>query len=305
MSGHVQLPNHYARKLMLESMQNLARYPIKSAEAYRNALLGKGALGVNPLLTIDSDAELNWLKHQLLTTVAEGRMIDFGYIPNAILKHESVRSRLAFEMGEFLHPYATWFGVSRWEGGCNGYFVSPHPQWPGQILVIETYGVSLPDLMDVVLIYDIISIETAINDTVVRPYPMKHQDNETDEQRRLRGSNSLDPLVVMLSLLHDASVPIHPIDAPHKLNKKRAQQGKVPIPSHTLVDTRDYVAHFASRTTHSSARHQRGGTHASPVAHWRRAHMRTLEDGRLVPVRSSKVNWRDTEELHRLFYRLR
>lgn len=303
--AHVELPQKFARKLMIETMQNLARYPIKSAEAFRNAILDKGALGVNPLITIQNDAELGWLKHQIKTTIQEGRMIDFGFIPNAIIKHESIRSRLAFEMNEFVHPYETWFGVSRWEGGCNGYYISPHPEYPGQILVVETYGVSLPDLMDVVLIYDIISIEANINDTIVRPFPMRHQTTETDEERRARGSNSLDPLVTMLSLLHDASVPIIGHETPFKLNKRREQQGKHPLPAHTQVDTRHYVAHFAGRTTHSTARHQHGGTHASPVAHWRRAHLRTLEDGRIVPVRSSKVNWRDTEELHRLFYRLR
>jgi hypothetical protein len=83
------------------------------------------------------------------------------------------------------------------------------------------------------------------------------------------------------------------------LNKARAKKGLTEIPSHTMVQTRDYVTAFR----HGQSHHEKG-KHASPIAHWRRAHKRQLASGLIVPVRSSKVNWREAEEMHRLFYRV-
>jgi hypothetical protein len=107
----------------------------------------------------------------------------------------------------------------------------------------------------------------------------------------------------MLRLLADASIPITYREAPERLNKARVKQGKTPIPAHTTVHTHDYVTSFSHRSTVRGP--SKGGHHASPIAHWRREHFRHLADGRVIPVKSSKVNWRDHEELHRMFYRIR
>jgi hypothetical protein len=122
----------------------------------------------------------------------------------------------------------------------------------------------------------------------------------TRKDMEARGANCLDPMVTMLRLLADASVPIVDKPAPVRLNKARTKRGQWQIPAHTAVLTKDYVTAF--RAAHSG--HSEKGTHASPVAHWRRAHKRILADGRVVPVRSSKVNWRDSAELHRLLYKV-
>jgi hypothetical protein len=70
------------------------------------------------------------------------------------------------------------------------------------------------------------------------------------------------------------------------------------------VETRDYVSLFAAAVA-SIKRNQGTGHHASPVPHWRRAHQRHLVSGKVIPVRSTKVNWRDHGELHRLFSRVK
>jgi hypothetical protein len=304
----VYLPPEDAERFMILIMTHLVDWPLKTAESFRNAVLGNGAIAVNPLLGIENDNDVSFLKSSLKKVIAEGRMIDFGFIPNELYKTESLRSRRMFESGDFQHPYDTWLGIASWEGGSCGYYFTPHPADPSMILCIELYGVSVPQVGDAILIYDIISIEVkGIGQTLVHPAPMKHVQGysthfgQTEEEAgAARGANTLDPMVTMLRILADASIPIVDRPAPVKLNKHRVKKGLWEIPAHTAVLTKDYVTAFRAA---QAGMHEKG-THASPVAHWRRAHKRTLADGRIVPVRSSKVNWRETEELHRLFYRV-
>jgi hypothetical protein len=304
------LENDEAKKVVLELFQHLADWPIKTAEAFRNAVLGDGYLVINPMLNIQHEDSAKFLQELIRRTVAEGRMIDFGFIPNDLIQTESFRSRDAFEAGELQHPFDSWLAVSAWEGGMCGYHISPNVRYPDEILVLELYGVSIPGGVDAVIIYDVVSIQIARSEgkinTLLHPLDMI-MDNKMGEATieiamQKRGANSLDPLVTMLRLLADASVPVEPKPAPERLNRQRAKHGKFPIPAHTVVDTKDYVASYRSDIA-SPTRMGKGGHHASPMAHWRRAHQRTLASGRVVAVRSSKVNWRDTEELHRLFYR--
>jgi hypothetical protein len=232
-------------------------------------------------------------------------MIDFGFLPNDLIKAEAYRSSEMFEAGELQHPFENWLATSWWEGGMNGYHVSPNPIYPNEVLVLELYGISVPNVGDAVMIYDIVSIETqTLADGSHKTFlkPARTCIEETKATLQLRGSNSLDPVVTMLRLLADASVPVIPKPAPERLNKQRTRQGKFTIPQHTLVQTRDYVASFTG-SQQAAKPVGKGGHHASPTAHWRRAHSRVLASGRVVTVRSTKVNWRDTEELHRLFYR--
>lgn len=305
MRTELQLPRDSAIELIQLVMEHLRDWPVKSAEAFRNAILSDGMLAINPLFDVD-DGGVQFLKQLIRTTIAEGRMVDFGFIPNEVIKVESTRSRPMFEANEFQHPYETWLAVTSWEGGYNGYLICPHPYFPGETLVIELYGVSVPNVSDVIMIYDMVSVKVnGPGDTTVSPLRMDFSSEhvETEAELKLRGANSLDPLVTMLRLLADASIPITQRETPEKLNRARAKKGKGPLPGHTIVHTQDYVAQFQAAAS-GSKRYDKGGHHASPIAHWRRAHLRHLVDGRVIPVKSSKVNWRDAEELHRLFYRI-
>ena len=300
------LPQREAAEVVSLLFQHLADWPIKSAEAFRNAVLGNAMLAINPLLGITEQADVAYLRKAIKDCVADGRMIDFGFIPNAVIKRESIASRQMFEAGELPHPFESWLGVTSWEGGYNGYLIAPHPMRNGETLVVEIYGVNVaePKLGDTVLIYDMVSISAKPGNTLVSPAHMKYPGGhiESELEQRNRGSNSLDPLVTMLRLLADAAIPVTHVPAPAKLNAARAKKGRHLIPSHNVVHTKDYISAFQSRAYVKAA--AKGGKHASPVAHWRRGHVRHLSSGKLVPVKASKVNWRTEEELHRLFYKL-
>lgn len=289
-----------AQTLMKFVLDHLADHPIKTAESFRNAVL-HGSLAVNPLLGMELDA-VKPIQQMIVNAVTEGRMIDFGFIPNEVIKLESKRCRQMFEDGEFDYPYETWLGVSRWEGGMNGYLFITDQEFPGKVVSVELYGVAVPEVHDVILIYDMITISVSADGSRVTPILFKNV-KQTEDQLKARGANSHDPLVTMLRLLADASVPVIDHPAPERLNRARVRQGKAPIPPHIEVVTREYVAAFQRPST-AAGRESKGGHHASPVAHWRRAHRRHLASGKVIPVRSSKVNWRDPEEMRRLFYRI-
>lgn len=307
MNDSTLVPAEIAVEIIIQLFDTMKAYPIKTAEGFRNAALGNGMFAINPLLDINKRPDVDFLMDVIRKTIREGRMIDFGFISNKVLKAECVRAREVFEAGELRPPYPTWLAVSSWEGGMCGYYFSPYntdadDREPNRILGVELYGVSHPSLPDAVLVNDIVSLEVVgPGETRIHPYPMINGVLDTDDGIQTRGANLLDPLVTFLRFLADASIPIVDRPAPEKLNRHRVRQGKFPIPAHTRVETRDYVSMM---TRHASHQAPQGGHHASPIAHWRRAHQRQLGGGRVVPVRSSKVNWRDTEELHRLFYRI-
>ena len=260
---------------------------------------------INPVLSIETAQDADWLFDLVAETVMQGRMIDFGHLPNDVLKEVSPANRQAFEAGEFTHPYESWVGCHRWEGGFSAYWFGPHPGDHEATCAIEMYGVSLPEApiatADAALvIYDIVSMKMTPEGMRCWAFPLRPACDDIPEMGRI--ANSLDPLVVMLTLLHDASVPVTHSYAPVKLNRQRAKGGKAAIPARTVVHTEGYVT--AWRAAGAARKPAQGGHHASPIAHTRRAHQRLLASGRVVPVRSSKVNWRDHEEVRRMFYKV-
>ncbi|MBN8182021.1 hypothetical protein [Roseibium aggregatum] len=79
---------------------------------------------------------------------------------------------------------------------------------------------------------------------------------------------------------------IEHVSVPPKLAKARARRGKPPLAGHyRLTDAYRTALQFER----SGKRPAQGGTHASPIPHLRRGHMRRLADGKLVNVRDCMV----------------
>lgn len=294
------LNNRDARLLISEVMEHIVDWPIKTAEAFRNAVLS-GGFAVNPLFKAKTEEIAEHFRGRIVEAVADGRMIDFGFLPNELMKEISQTTRDLYESNQLEHPYEEWLACARWEGGSCGYLFMTTSGFPGCVYCLELYGVDIPRLGGCILLYDAVGLETEGDSTTIHPTEFVVQ--QTDEELKARGANSLDPLVTMLRILADASVPIIDHPAPVRLNKARARAGKPPIPAHTEVKTGDYVSSYKSAKS-SRVRVSKGGHHSSPIAHNRRHHLRRLASGKVVPVRETKVNWRDSEALHRLFYRL-
>ena len=172
------------------------------------------------------------------------------------------------------------------------------PENSNRISCLELYGLRMPPNADLVLIYDIINLDIRrIGKTDVFPVQLVIRSQNTDiEALAARGANTLDPLVTFLKLLNDASIQIIDHPAPIKLNKMRSNRA--------ILDPGTQRCQGLCLNLPSIQIIKREGprrSSASPVAHSRRAHLRQLKSGRVIPVRDSKVNWRSAEELHRLF----
>jgi hypothetical protein len=300
--------NATSKEIIIRLLDNLATHPIKTAAGFRNAVM-EGLFAINPIIDIDREATVNFLIDITRQTVREGRMIDFGFIPNTMLKETSLKTREVFEAGELTHPYGTWLGVSQWEGGYCGYLIASGNEEEDpdfKMLAVEYYGVAVPGLPLAVMINDICAIDTINRETLTQPINLvsHHLGGFREFTPVMRAANLLDPIVTFLRILSDASVPVMDVPAPERLNRQRAKHGREPIPPHTLVVTRDYVSAYNSAVSRIRSE-GKGGHHESPVPHWRRAHKRHLASGSVIPVRSTKVNWRDSEELHRLFTRVK
>jgi hypothetical protein len=296
------IPGRAAEDLIIAVLEHLADYPIKTAEGFRNAVFD-GYFATNPLFGFTREEQVTPILNGIRAAVSEGRMIDFGRLSNEVFMQTALSSREMFEAGEFTHPYPDWLAVASWEGGMNGYLISNSRDGSEPVITcIEIYGVALPGRPPVILVYDLVGIDPVPGATRIRCAPFYGVVANTDDEMERRGANSLDPIVTFLRLLADASIPVVLKPAPEKLNKARMKAGKEPIPSHYEVQTRDYVSMLQAHKHAKPA--AKGGHHASPRSHWRRAHKRTLASGKVVTVRSSRVNWREPGELHRMFYRV-
>lgn len=104
---------------------------------------------------------------------------------------------------------------------------------------------------------------------------------------------------VLVTILATDNVPIERETPSPKLQAARRKAGKPPIPSHFTVRTEGYV----TALTKKPARHgSPTGTHASPIMHLRRGHLRRLPAGTTTWVRDCLVNARDGDALTRMAY---
>jgi hypothetical protein len=110
----------------------------------------------------------------------------------------------------------------------------------------------------------------------------------------------LDPTEAMCSVINatlyaigilatdgvDVSVEAYP----PKLNRRRIKRGQSPVPPYYKVNLRNYIT--AITNTHRLDSEHGDGTHASPIPHLRRGHVRRLTEERTTWVRDCLVNFR-------------
>jgi hypothetical protein len=112
--------------------------------------------------------------------------------------------------------------------------------------------------------------------------------NPTPNAEKAMAAGLADTIAAFCLIANARGVPQEYVPAPRKLNVKRERAGNPPLPAVTFIRTEVYCA--AAHNT------DRGGTHASPVPHLRRGHRRTLASGRVTWVRDTVVNCRSREE---------
>ena len=236
--------------------------------------------------------------------VAAGRLIDFGFLPNEIIKEGGTRGGPMYSAGALGHPFSgSWVMYHEWEEGVSCYLVSlleTDMQAGGDTEVVELEPVTLlgqPHLMvgDRVILEPHTTDERSKLKYRARAIPsmfryvasLAEMNNNGDIPGSAAG-NLLDPLMTGLLLLSTDGVPRRTISVPEKLNRARQKSRKPPIPSHEEVGSAMYVTALTARRGHKGP--GLGGTHASPVPHLRRGHTRVLASGVRCFVRDSLVS---------------
>jgi hypothetical protein len=120
----------------------------------------------------------------------------------------------------------------------------------------------------------------------------------TATDRSIQGAalnNCLDPFVTALLLLHTDGVPVVRVEPPVKLNRARVKSGKSSLPSRLRIVSEPYVTALQARR-HRQRGAPKGGTHASPLYHWRIGHWRYYQDGHqpgtALPCTGQRAPWR-------------
>lgn len=109
------------------------------------------------------------------------------------------------------------------------------------------------------------------------------------EKKIERLSALADTVAGLSMIIATKGIPLRREVPSARLQQKRAKAGKEPLPIITYVDTQRWL----------DARNnsERRGTHASPVPHLRRGHIRTYPDGRRVWIRDMLVNTRNYADI--------
>lgn len=114
---------------------------------------------------------------------------------------------------------------------------------------------------------------------------------DSQEEKEDSAAGSLYPLAI--AVLNTRGCRVDLKRAPAIKNAKLKRQGKHTTPAHYHVDATEYFSALGA-SAHAS---NRGGTHASPIPHLRRAHERVLASGERIWIPSSLINVRNEGDI--------
>ena len=260
--------------------------------------------------------------------VLQGRLIDFGDLPNAVIKDGGVRGGPRWNRGEFPQPfvrpwllYHTWsssdldndhgaFEASLRDGGWIDaptaalYLVNlvERDKPCGDVEVCE-----LQPLMSggdkLLLVCDRICLESVPDDeladmkyramvapAMIRflPGELGRMANNGASPQAAAAGNLGDPLMTALMILHTRNIERTTITVDDKLQKARQKAGKPPIPPFERVNTAPYVTDILN-PRRPQQKNERGGTHKSPQPHVRLGHVRHYANGTRSIIRDTLV----------------
>jgi hypothetical protein len=240
--------------------------------------------------------------------VTYGRVIDFGELPNEMIKLGGRRGGPMWNKGYFGQPFRDpWVLYHTWDGGdhIGVYLVKliERDKPNGDVEVVELQPIQFGS--DRMLLISDRGLFTAdaqgdlpggkyhcsVAPAMIRFMPGEEgrRANNGDTPQASAAGNIGDPLMTALMILNTKDIERTTIRAPDKLQKARSKSGKLPIPPYDRVNAAPYVTAILSRRK-AGDRVDLGGHHASPVPHIRRGHPRVYANGSSTFVRDTLVN---------------
>ena len=223
--------------------------------------------------------------------VAAGRFIDFGYLPNEVIKAGGNRGGPLYTKGGIGHPFIDpWVAYHIWEqGACVYLFQLVEKDKPagGVSEAVEFTPLRFQEKR-LLLIGDRAVLQPStempykygcsVAPSAFRFLPGAERVEGNDDPLAGAGANVLDPLMTMLLVLNTRNVDRQTITAPAKLNRARMKNRKPPIPPYDKVNAAPYVTAILARGKRRERSEDQGGTHASPIPHLRMGHFRQYKD---------------------------
>lgn len=280
-----------------------------------------------------SQREVEAVERLAHDAVRYGRMIDFGYLPNAVIKQGGERGGPLWNAGGLGQPFTDpWILYHTWdvfdadgapadehrEPGAPAevavYLINPLAGPFGNVEVCELQPASFNDEKLLVIsdrgVFFVVEgalpenkYECSITPSMLRFMTgpaQAHADvlNNNSAPAAAAAGNIGDPLMTALLILNTRGVDRETVVAPEKVNRARARKGAPLIPNYDRVNSGPYVTAIMARRSGRQGV-PKGGTHASPTPHLRLGHPRTYSSGRSIFIQDTLVNV--TEEQRKAF----
>jgi hypothetical protein len=268
-----------------------------------------------------SAAEVDRLGDLCTEAVEAGRLIDFGMLPNAVIRFGGIRGGQLWDAGGLAMPFSEpWVFRHAWEGGVSAYFVNPIAAGEGGLmphpltgeLVQPEEGYECAELVGYIVdgkkrlcvgdrgrIFKCVagmpanklwaSMAPSSGRFLADP-ELFHRINNGKPPAEAAAGNISDPVATALLMLGTRNVERETVHAPAKLQRARLKSGKAPLPSYDVVHSELYVTAIESRGSRRQRGEDQGGTHRSPVPHVRMGHPREYATGRSIFIRDTLVN---------------
>lgn len=220
--------------------------------------------------------------------IDEGRIFALGVFENEDHLHGrvvDVIEGLKEHVGQpfELHPWAFVYDISTF-------------QQDGSASPITVVGVVWPQENGSAVVKDFIALPKGLR--LMKQFLFRHTPDGTtvsvaggDGSQEDSVAGSLYPPAIAMLNTRGCSIDLK--RAPKIENARRARQGKTVIPSHYDVDAAEYFTALGSAKDMAN----RGGTHASPIPHLRRAHERVLSNGKRIWIPSALINVRSEGDI--------
>jgi hypothetical protein len=258
---------------------------------------------------VPTQAEVERVSEMAHDAVTAGRVIDFGYLPNDVLKYGGNRGGNLWQQGAIGMPFdQPWMLLHSWEGGVCVYLINPRddgaeacelqPAKVGSMLslLISDRGMFFSEHDQVATKYFATMAPAALRyqrDPV--HWARANGGADAKGEREAAAGNVGDPLMAALLILSTRNVSRETVRAPAKLQKARAKNGKPPIPDYDRVDATMYVTAISLRGHRRERGEDLGGTHRSPVPHIRIGHPRQYATGRSIFIKDTLVSVTDEQ----------
>jgi hypothetical protein len=251
-----------------------------------------------------SDQVIEHIERICHAAIEAGRFVDFGHLPNAVLKHGGKRGGPLWQRGAIHSPFRdSWVFMHTWDDGdgvTSVYLVNPSSDASLEVCELQPAVVAGRGAL---MIGDQVLFDRSrppagkaqyraiASPNIARfdPEVGKLINNGGSPENAAAG-NVGDPTMTAMLILATRNVERKTVQVDEKLQRSRLKHGKPPIPTYDVVNSAPYVTAIQARGLRRERGENLGGHHRSPVPHIRMGHPREYASGRSIFIADTLVN---------------